>query len=182
MLSQVNDGSMAPTIGYCAAMSAPHNETSLEDDELATWAAFATLLEWLPARLDAQLTADAGLTHFEYGVLYALRSADDHRLRMSTLAGYSNSTLSRLSRAATRLETKGWMRREPDPADGRYTLGILTAAGARKVDEAEPGHTAMVRHVVFDSLTRTQARHLREISSRVLTALGPESGWQPPRA
>ena len=115
---------------------------SLGAEALETWSAFATVLEWLPAALDAQLTRDAGLTHFEYGVLFALSTAPERTLRMSVLASYSNSTLSRLSRAATRLEAKGWVRRWPDPADGRFTLATLTDAGAQKVDEAGPGRVS----------------------------------------
>ena len=42
---------------------------ALQGDDLETWSALATVLEWLPAALDAQLQRDADLTHFEYGVL-----------------------------------------------------------------------------------------------------------------
>lgn len=155
-----------------------HRELGGED--LETWAALATVLEWLPAALDGQLQRDAGLTHFEYGVLYALRGAPDATLRMSVLAGFANSTLSRLSRAVTRLEAKGWARRTPDPADGRYTLAILTDAGRQKVDEATPGHVRTVRTLVLDRLTRPQTRQLREISRRVLDGIRDEGGWTPP--
>jgi DNA-binding MarR family transcriptional regulator len=151
----------------------------LEGDDLATWSALATVLEWLPPALDAQLQADAGITHFEYGVLYALDRADDRTLRMSVLAGYANSTLSRLSRAAARLETRGWLRREPDPADGRYTLAVLTDAGRAAVAGATPGHVATVRRLVLDRLTPAQARQLREISLRIAAAVREEGGWRP---
>ena len=40
------------------------------------WVPLATLLERLPAALDAQLQRDSGLTHFEHGVLFALGSSD----------------------------------------------------------------------------------------------------------
>ncbi|GIG54433.1 MarR family winged helix-turn-helix transcriptional regulator [Demequina activiva] len=153
---------------------------SLSDEELETWAAVATLLEWLPAALDGQLLKDSALTHFEYGILYALGTAERRTLRMSTLAGYSNSSLSRLSRAATRLESKGWMRREPDPADGRYTLAILTDAGAAKVEQAAPAHVELVQRTVFDALTRAQVRQLGEISRRVLAAIRADGAWAPP--
>lgn len=153
---------------------------SLSDEDLKTWAAVATLLEWLPAALDGQLQADAGLTHFEYGILYALHSAEGGTLRMSTLAGYSNSSLSRLSRAATRLESKGWMRRESDPDDGRFTLARLTSAGAAKVEQAAPAHTELVQRTVFDALTRAQSRQLGEISRRVLAAIRADGTWAPP--
>ncbi|MGI5170403.1 MarR family winged helix-turn-helix transcriptional regulator [Spirillospora sp. CA-253888] len=152
----------------------------LSDDDLETWSALATVLEWLPAALDAQLQRDAELTHFEYGVMFALAEADDRTLRMSTLAGHSNSSLSRLSRAVARLETKDWVRRAPDPADGRYTLATLTDAGEQKVDQAAPGHVDTVNRLIFDSLTRAQVRQLRDISRRIMTAIRADDGWRPP--
>ncbi len=161
-------------------MTDPDVPGELTPAELETWAALATVLEWLPAALDAQLQRDAQLTHFEYGVLYALAHAPEGTLRMSVLAGYSNSTLSRLSRAATRLEAKGWMRRTPDPADGRFTLAILTDLGRAKVDEATPGHVHTVRRLVLDRLTKPQNRQLREISHRIMRGIRSEEGWQPP--
>ncbi|ROS30433.1 MarR family winged helix-turn-helix transcriptional regulator [Cellulomonas sp. PhB150] len=151
----------------------------LNDDDLETWSALATLLEWLPAALDAQLQRDADLTHFEYGVMFALATADDRTLRMSTLAGYSNSSLSRLSRAVTRLEAKDWVRRAPDPTDGRYTLATLTGAGVRKVDQAAPGHVDTVNQLVFAPLTQAQHRQLHDISRRITTAIRADDGWRP---
>lgn len=161
-------------------MSDPDDSAGLSGEDLETWAALATVLEWLPAVLDTQLGRDADLTHFEYGVLYALAGAPDQTLRMSVLAGYANSSLSRLSRAASRLESKAWVRRVPDPTDGRYTLAILTDLGQRKVDQATPGHERTVHRLVLDPLTRPQTRQLREISRRIMRAIRDEEGWQPP--
>ena len=152
----------------------------LTGEDLETWAALATVLEWLPPALDGQLQRDAQLTHFEYGILYALAKAPEHTLRMSVLAGYANSTLSRLSRAAVRMESKGWLRRTPDPADGRYTLAILTDPGHEKVQQATPGHVQVVHRLVLDRLTKPQARQLREISHRIMRAIRDEDGWAPP--
>ncbi|WP_122816324.1 MarR family winged helix-turn-helix transcriptional regulator [Nocardioides pantholopis] len=155
---------------------------ALRGEDLETWSALATVLEWLPAALDAQLQRDAGLTHFEYGVLYALATAEGGTLRMSVLAGYANSSLSRLSRAAARLENRGLVRREPDPADGRYTLAVLTDVGREKVDEATPGHVQTVHRLVLDPLTQAQARQLRSIARRITATIGDEGGWRPPPA
>lgn len=161
-------------------MSDPRTSARLNGEDLETWAALATVLEWLPSALDTQLQRDADLTHFEYGVLFALANAPDRTLRMSVLAGYANSSLSRLSRAASRLESKGWVRRAPDPTDGRYTLATLTDEGSRKVDEATPGHVDTVHRLVLDPLTQPQARQLREISRRITRAIRDEGGWRPP--
>ncbi|WP_104106157.1 MarR family transcriptional regulator [Nocardioides sp. 616] len=161
-------------------MSDPSTPAELSGEDLETWASLATVLEWLPSALDAQLQRDAELTHFEYGVLYALAQAPDRTLRLSVLAGYANSSLSRLSRAVTRLETKGWLRRETDPSDGRYTLATLSDLGSQKVDQATPGHVATVHQLVLDPLTQAQQRQLRQISQRIMRSIRDEGGWQPP--
>jgi DNA-binding MarR family transcriptional regulator len=161
-------------------MPEPSTPAKLSGEDLQTWAALATVLEWLPSALDAQLQRDVEMTHFEYGLLYSLAQAPDRTLRMSVLAGYANSSLSRLSRAASRLETKGWLRRAPDPADGRYTLATLTATGSQKVDEAAPGHAATVHRFVLDPLTGPQKRQLREISHRIARSIRDDDGWRPP--
>ncbi|MFD1715307.1 MarR family winged helix-turn-helix transcriptional regulator [Amnibacterium flavum] len=155
--------------------------SALEGEDLETWAGLATLLEWLPPALDAQLLRDSGLTHFEYGILFALAAAPERALRMSVLADYANSSLSRLSRAASRLESRGWLRRTPDPADGRSTLAILTELGAVKYGEATPGHVDTVQRLVLGVLTRAQTRQLREITRRITHAIRAEEGWQQTR-
>jgi DNA-binding MarR family transcriptional regulator len=65
------------------------------------------------------------------------------------------------------------VRRTPDPADGRYTLAILTDQGQAKVTQAAPGHVQEVRRLVLDPLTRTQTGQLREISRRIMRAIDP---------
>lgn len=151
----------------------------LAGDDLETWSAFATVLEWLPAALDAQLMRDSDVTHFEYGMLFALANAPERTLRLSVLAGYANSSLSRLSRAATRLETRGWLRRMTDPDDGRYTLAVLSDAGQQTFDLATPGHVDTVQRLVLGSLTRAQIKQLRDISGRITSAIREDGAWHP---
>jgi DNA-binding MarR family transcriptional regulator len=155
------------------------DQPGLGGDRLAAWASIATLLERLPAALDAQLQRDSGLTHYEHGLLFALDSAPGRTLRLSVLAGYANSTLSRLSRAISRLEKKGWVRREIDPTDGRFTLAVLTDDGHAFVAGATPAHHALVEELVFDSLTATQVRQLAEISQRIALAIDSTAPWAP---
>lgn len=153
----------------------------LTADERASWLALAGTLNRLPAALDAQLQRDAGISHFEYQVLAALSEAPDRTLRMSTLASFAEGSLSRLSQVVSRLERRGWVRRSPDPTDGRYTLAHLTDAGWDKVVATAPGHVETVRRVVFDPLTRTQVRQMGEIGRRILAAVDPGNafgqGW-----
>ncbi|MDR6972610.1 MarR family transcriptional regulator [Leifsonia shinshuensis] len=163
-------------------MTAALPPSGLDPDQLEAWAAIATLLERLPAALDAQLQRDSGLTHYEHGLLFALDTAPDRTLRMSTLAGYASSTLSRLSRAISRFEKNGWAHRQTDPADGRFTLAILTDAGHELVGRSTPAHHALVQELVFDRLTRAQVAQLRQISARINAGIGPAPTWVPPKA
>lgn len=153
-----------------------------EEEELQTWSGLATVLVWLPALLDAQLQRDAALTHFEYGLLYALSSAPDRTLRLSVLAGYANSSLTKLSRAVTRLERRQWVARTVDPTDGRYTLATLTDLGQDKVEQATPGHVETVRQLVLTPLTTAQKQQLRDITRAILDAAGPMQPWRSPVA
>ena len=155
-------------------MDAPQEPRWLDAEESQAWRALAKTLERLPAALDAQLRRDAGISHFEYQVLALLSESPGRTLRMSELAMWAGSSLPRLSQVVARLEQRGWVRRTPDPADGRYTLATLTDQGQAKVTQAAPGHVQEVRRLVFDPLTKTQSRQLREIGRRIIRAIDPE--------
>jgi DNA-binding MarR family transcriptional regulator len=85
----------------------------------------------------------------------------------------AEGSLPRLSQVVARLEQHGWVRRTPDPADGRYTLATLTGHGRAKVTAAAPGHVREARRLVFDPLTKAQTRQLRELSRRIIRAVDP---------
>jgi DNA-binding MarR family transcriptional regulator len=144
----------------------------LTDEQQAAWRPFVALLLRLPAVLDAQLQRDAGLNHFDYLVLSGLSEAPGRTLRMSELAATASSSLSRLSHVVSRLEGKGWVRREPCPGDGRYINAVLTDAGWDKVAATAPGHVAAVRELLIDALSEEQFRQLGAISAQVLAAQG----------
>ena len=147
--------------------AAPPEPSWLAADEEQAWIAVAGLVLQLPSALDAQLQRDAAVTLFEYLVLSRLSMAPDRTLRMSELAELSNGSLSRLSNAVKRLEQRGFVRREPDPNNGRYTNAILTEDGWAKVVAAAPGHVAAVRHLVIDPLNATQIAALGDIGHRL---------------
>jgi DNA-binding MarR family transcriptional regulator len=134
----------------------------LNQPELAGWVRLASVLELLPGALDVQLRRDAGLMHFEYFVLAMLSEAPERTLRMSELAAQTNSTSPRLSHVVKRLEDRGLVERFPCPDDARATNARLTAAGWRKVREA-------------DALTPEQVHQLAAIAEAILGRLDPDS-------
>ncbi|WP_433519637.1 MarR family winged helix-turn-helix transcriptional regulator [Nonomuraea sp. CA-143628] len=156
-------------------MDSPGEPRWLDVEEQQNWYALAYALIRLPAALDAQMQRDAGISHFEYLVLSGLSLMPDHTQRMSDLAIYTASTLSRLSNVVIRLEKRGWLRRTPDPTDGRYTLAILTEEGRAKVAASAPAHVNEVRRLVFDPLTKAQQQQMGRIAQRILKAIDPDT-------
>ncbi|MEV4320354.1 MarR family transcriptional regulator [Actinocrispum sp. NPDC049592] len=137
------------------------------------------LITRLPAALDAQLDRDSDLTFFEYHVLSMLSEAPGHVLRMSRLAQLASASLSRLSNVVKRLESRGLLRREPDPDDGRATCAALTDAGLLAVQEASHGHVAIVRELVIDALTPAQLNQLHGAYEKILSRLDPVAITRP---
>jgi DNA-binding MarR family transcriptional regulator len=144
----------------------------LSDEEQAAWRPFVALLFRMPAALDAQLQRDAGISNFEYLVLSGLSEAPGRTLRMSELAAMASGSLSRLSHVVSRLESRGWVRREACPGDGRFINAVLTDEGWAKVVATAPGHVAAVRKLLVDVLSPEDLRTLGSISEHLLTEQG----------
>jgi DNA-binding MarR family transcriptional regulator len=145
-----------------------HTDLWLTPGELASWMSVVRLFTRLPWAIDAQLQRDADLSMIEYMTLAMLAEAPDRTLRMSELAEHTSSSLSRLSHLVKRLESRDYVRREPDPVDGRFTNAILLPAGMSKLESAAPAHVAYVRHLVIDNLTPERLRRLGLDAERIL--------------
>jgi DNA-binding MarR family transcriptional regulator len=139
--------------------------------ELDAWLSLVRLFTWLPWSIDQQLQRDANLSMVEYQVLAMLSESPQRTMRMSSLAEVTNASLSRLSHLVKRLEGRGLVRREPDPADGRFTNAILTADGLRTLTEAAPAHVAHVRSLVIDVLSPEQLRRLGRDADRIMSRI-----------
>jgi DNA-binding MarR family transcriptional regulator len=143
----------------------------LTDAELDSWLSLIKMTTWLPWSIDQQLRRDSNLAMLEYQVLARLSNNPEWTLRMSALADFTNSSLSRLSHLVTRLEQRGFVRREPDPTDGRFTNAILTDAGFQTLAEAAPAHVAHVRSLVIDVLTPEQLRRIGLMADRIMARI-----------
>ena len=132
----------------------------LSEGELASWLSVVRLITRLPWAIDAQLQRDADLSMVEYMTMAMLSGEPGRTLRMSELAEQTSTSLSRLSHLVKRLESRGYVRREPDPVDGRFTNAILLPDGLAKLASAAPGHVAQVRHLVVDNISAERLRRL----------------------
>jgi DNA-binding MarR family transcriptional regulator len=139
--------------------------------EVDSWLSVVRLMTWLPWSIDQQLRRDSDLGMVEYQVLAMLSDSPERTMRMSSLAEVTNASLSRLSHLFKRLETRGLVRREPDPADGRFTNAILTEEGFQTLTEAAPGHVAHVRSLVIDVLSSERLRRLGLAADRIMSRI-----------
>jgi DNA-binding MarR family transcriptional regulator len=131
------------------------------------WRELTTLTAHLPAALEAQLKREAGLSYLEYYVMAGLSDRPDRAMRLSDLARFTNSELSRLSHLVSRLEQRGFMKRVIDCTDGRYTKAVLTDAGYAHLAESAPAHVAEVDKFVFDVLDDADVEALRRCAEKI---------------
>jgi DNA-binding MarR family transcriptional regulator len=145
----------------------------LDIEEQKAWRAFLYSTQLLSDRLDRELTHATGISHAYYEILVQLSETPGRALRMSELAERSLSSRSRLSHAVSRLEERGWVRRQVCEEDGRGQLAVLTDEGFAALAAAAPVHVAGVRRHLFDQLSPAQLAAMREIGETLLAHLSP---------
>jgi DNA-binding MarR family transcriptional regulator len=145
----------------------------LDAEEQKAWRAYLFSTQLLTDRLDRDLTSATGISHAYYEILVALSETPGRSLRMSELADRCLSSRSRLSHAVSRLEERGWMRRQVCPEDGRGQLAVLTDEGFAALEAAAHVHVESVRTHLFDQLTPEQIASIRDVGETLLRHLGP---------
>ena len=173
MTSQLSDESQTER-GACPAV-----ETRwLDAEEQKAWRAWLYSAQLLQDRLDRELTHGTGISHAYYEILVALSETPGRMMRMSELADRCLSSRSRLSHAVSRLEERGWVRRDRHPTDRRGAVAVLTDDGYAAVVAAAPGHVAAVREVFFDRVDEAQLAVLREVFEELAEegGVGPDVG------
>src|SRR3954462_3651834 len=151
----------------------------LDPEEQKAWRAWLYSSLLLQDRLDRELTHETGISHAYYEILGALSETPQRARRMSELADRCPSPprslppRSRLSHAVSRLEERGWVRRQVCESDGRGQLAVLTDDGFAALEAAAPVHVTGVRTHLFDQLSPQQVENLRDIGETLLRHLDP---------
>ncbi len=135
----------------------------LDADEQKAWRAWLYSTQLLTERLNAELQHDTGIPHAYYEILVQLSETPDRMMRMSELADRCLSSRSRLSHAVSRLEERGWIRRQVCEEDGRGQLAVLTDEGFAALEAAAPVHVESVRQHLFDQLSPEQVAAMRDV-------------------
>ena len=145
----------------------------LDVEEQKAWRAWLYSSQLLLDRLNSDLQHDTGISHPYYEILVQLSETPGRMLRMSELADRCLSSRSRLSHAVSRLEERGWIRRQVCEEDARGQLAVLTDEGFAALEAAAPIHVASVRRHLFDQLSDQQVAALRDIGETLLRHLTP---------
>ncbi|MGA5816855.1 MarR family winged helix-turn-helix transcriptional regulator [Kitasatospora sp. NPDC094028] len=138
----------------------------LSPDEERAWRAFRRTVAAVQAGTVRDL-AEVGLSEPDYEVLSTLSERPGRTSTLHEQAAKMDWSRSRLSRHATRMEERGLLRREPDPADGRGCLLVLTEHGFDTLAAAAPAHVASVRRHFIDRLTPGDLAALEAIAGKV---------------
>jgi DNA-binding MarR family transcriptional regulator len=145
----------------------------LDAEEQRAWRAWLYSSQLLNDRLDRELTRATGIPHAYYEILVQLSETPGRQMRMSELADRCLSSRSRLSHAVSRLEERGWVRRQVCAEDGRGLLAVLTDEGFAALEAAAPIHVEGVRTHLFDQLTPEQVAAMRDLGETLLRHLDP---------
>ena len=125
----------------------------LDAQEQQVWREYLRASRLLEGALDRDLQAH-GLQLSEYEILSMLSEQPDRRLRMSVIAELVVQSRSRLTHTAGRLESRGWVRREPCAGDRRGVELVLTDTGFAEITRMAPTHVGSVRDNLLAHLCR----------------------------
>lgn len=138
----------------------------LDADEERAWRAFRRIMTAVQTSTAHDLAA-IGLSEADYEVLSTLSERPGHTSSLGEQARKMGWSRSRLSRHATRMETRGLLRRAPDASDGRGCLLVLTDEGLATLRAAAPAHLVSVRRHFIDRLTPGDLAAIETIARRL---------------
>jgi DNA-binding MarR family transcriptional regulator len=120
--------------------------------------------------LDEALDREHRLRVTEFDVLITLDNAPERRLRMTDLARAAMLSSGGLTRLVGRLEERGLVRRDPDPADARGFHAVLTDEGRRQLSAARVTHDQVIETLIGAHLSAAQASELEQLLARALAS------------
>ena len=105
-----------------------------------------------------------------YDVLLSLFRAPPPGLRMQDLAEAVVLSRTRVSRVVDELEAAGLVSREPNPADGRSTIVVITRTGRATFRRAASVYLRGIAEHFADLLTSDELRCVRAALEKVVSA------------
>jgi DNA-binding MarR family transcriptional regulator len=117
--------------------------------------------------------AAEGIEAWELEVLLALHSAPGQRRSAGALLRGSQVTAGAISNRIARMEARGWVRRDLDPADRRHVLVTLTPAGLQRTEQILAVRTTAEQRLFGRVDPATIERLSRDLRELLLAIEGP---------
>lgn len=143
----------------------------LSDRQQRVWRQYLHAQEELNAAVGRQLNQDWGLSTPDFQVLVRLSESPHGRVRIVELADTLLWERSRLSHHLTRMQKRDLILRQDCPDDRRGAFAVLTPTGGELLEQAAPGHAALVRQLVFDPLSEADLAKVDTLSASLLSRL-----------
>ncbi len=147
--------------------------TGQRPEALQAWTAVCEVVDRVRVALNRDLQRTVGLTLAENLVLCQVAMAPGKSLRMVDIAGLLTIAKSAVTKTVDRLEERGLITRERDPADRRTVHATLTAQGERLFAAAQPAFVDAVQRHFADHISQAEIRHLAGLPGRVLQPVPP---------
>lgn len=127
------------------------------------WRAYFETTALLTAELERRMKRDSEMDFGDFNIMLVLSESPGERLRLGDLARAVAFGPGRLTYRLDNLERRGWVRREPCPADKRGLEAVLTTEGHRVFRRARPQHARHVNELLLDHVSEEQAHVLLEV-------------------
>jgi DNA-binding MarR family transcriptional regulator len=150
---------------------------ALDPEQLGAYFVLMEAVSLLQHQVEQQLRTEGDISYVQFQLLARLAHAHGH-LTMTQLADGVVYSRSGLTYQAGLLEDAGLITRSPSPDDERVTLVTITKNGRALVGRVLPGHTQVVRRLLFDPLTDDDLHHL----GGIMTHVRDHMRAQPPRS
>ncbi len=141
-------------------------------DELGvtTWSMLLRTHAAVVRTIEREVEDATGLPLSWYDVLLELNAADQGRLRMQELAARVVLSRTRVSRLVDEMVRAGMVDKQPDPADGRAALAVITERGRQELQRAAPVYLERIRANFSSHLSQGQLQAVHDSLQQVLAA------------
>ena len=139
------------------------NDEWKSDDLVVAWSAVLRLHAELVPMIDRELVRGVGMPLSWYDVLLELNAAPKRRLRMFDLGDAVVLSRTRVSRVVDELTATGFVRRVPNPDDGRSAYAELTTEGRAALRKAAPVYLDSIHKHLGERVAARDAAALRRI-------------------
>ncbi|WP_425259195.1 MarR family winged helix-turn-helix transcriptional regulator [Rubrivivax sp. RP6-9] len=154
-------------------MTKPPRPARINDDAVRSWLAVVRAYHQC-SELMARRLSTVGVRTAEHEILANLRR--EPGLSQQALARRCFTAKSHVSNLIGDMESRGWVKRESDPADGRVKRLVLTPAGTHIAERAAAVQAEVVA-LMTDGVPRDELELVRaamvEVSRRLESALDP---------